>query len=74
MPYKPINEKTHSSKQKALPRMRTIPKAYKEIKELDANSDLTLCALHRMVNDGKISIVKVGTKRLINLDLLTLIY
>ena len=33
MPYKPINEKTHSSTQKALPRMRTIPKAYKEIKE-----------------------------------------
>ena len=51
-------------------RMRTIPKAYEEIKKLDNNTCLTMRALRRMCSNGDIPIVKVGNKSLINLDLL----
>lgn len=51
-------------------RMRTIPKAYEEIKQLDNHTSLTLRALRRMCANGEIPIVKVGNKTLINLDLL----
>ena len=51
-------------------RMRTIPKAYKEIKALDPNTDLTLRALRRMVKSGKIPSVQIASKTLVNLDLL----
>lgn len=52
------------------PRMRTISKAYEEVKIADPNTSLTLRALRRMVNSGEIPCVMVGTKRLIDLDLL----
>lgn len=55
---------------KVVPRMRTIPQAYEEIKKADPNSGLTLCALRRMVNNNEIPIQKVASKRLVNLDLL----
>lgn len=51
-------------------RMRTIPKAYEEIKQLDNNTSLTLRALRRMCANGEIPTVKIGNKTLINLDLL----
>lgn len=51
-------------------RMRTIPKAYEEIKQLDHNTSFTLRALRRMCKNGEIPTVKVGNKTLINLDLL----
>lgn len=51
-------------------RMRTIPKAYEEIKQLDNNTSFTLRALRRMCTNGEIPTVKVGNKTLINLDLL----
>ena len=51
-------------------RMRTIPKAYEEIKQLDNQTSLTLRALRRMCANGEIPIIKVGNKTLINLDLL----
>ena len=51
-------------------RMRTIPKAYKEIKALDPNTDLTLRALRRMVKSGEIPSVQIASKTLVNLDLL----
>lgn len=53
-----------------LPRMRTIPKAYDEIKKLDNNTSFTLRALRRMCTNGDIPTVKVGNKTLINLDML----
>ena len=53
-----------------LTRMRTIPKAYKEIKALDPNTDLTLRALRRMVKSGEIPSVQIASKTLVNLDLL----
>ncbi len=52
------------------PRMRTIPKAFEEIKQADPNTDLTLRALRLMVNNGSIPTVQVGRKRLVDLDLL----
>lgn len=51
-------------------RMRTIPKAYDEIKKLDNNTSFTLRALRRLCTNGDIPTVKVGSKTLINLDLL----
>ena len=51
-------------------RMRTIPKAYDEIKKLDNNTSFTLRALRRLCTNGDIPTVKVGNKTLINLDLL----
>ncbi len=51
-------------------RMRTIPKAYEEIKKLDNNTCLTMRALRRMCSNGDITTVKVGNKTLLNLDLL----
>ena len=53
-----------------LTRMRTIPKAYAEIKALDPNTDFTLRALRRMVNNGEIPTVQIASKKLLNLDLL----
>lgn len=52
------------------PRMRTIPKAYEEVKRADPNTSLTLRALRRMVNSGEVPCVMVGTKILVDLDLL----
>ncbi len=54
----------------SVPRMRTIPKAFDEVKKADPNTNLTLRALRRMVNNNEIPFVMVGTKRLVDLDLL----
>ena len=51
-------------------RMRTIPKAYQEIKALDPDTDFTLRALRRMVSSGEIPVIRIASKKLINLDLL----
>ena len=53
-----------------IPRMRTIPKAYEEIKRLDNNTCFSLRTLRRMVSTGEIPTVQINSKRLINLDLL----
>ena len=50
--------------------MRTIPKALKKKKQSDPDTNLTLRALRRMVNNGEIPAVKISNKVLINLDLL----
>ena len=51
-----------------IPRMRTLPEALKMLKELDSSTAITLRALRRMVNNGEIPVVMVGSKRLINFD------
>ena len=51
-------------------RMRTIPKAYEEIKLLDPDTCLTLRALRCMASRGEIPVIQIASKRLINLDLL----
>ena len=55
---------------RTLPRMRTIPKAYAEIKALDSGTSFSMRALRRIVKSGEMPTVTVGNKQLINLDLL----
>lgn len=52
------------------PRMRTLPKAYAEIKQIDPDTAITMRALRRMVKNGEIPTVNINSKKLINLDLL----
>ena len=55
---------------KTIPRMRTVPKADEELKQLDPNTCFTLRALRRMVKNNEIPTVSVANKKLINFDLL----
>ena len=53
-----------------VPRLRTLPKAYAEIKKMDPDTAFTMRALRRMVINGELPTVEVASKKLINLDLL----
>ena len=53
-----------------LPRMRTIPQAFKEIKAMDPDTSITMSTLRRLVKEGIVETVQVANKRLLNLDLL----
>ncbi len=64
------NERNHVMTTAALPRMRTIPQAFKEIKALDPDTSITVSVLRRLVKEGAIETVQVANKRLLNLDLL----
>ena len=55
---------------KRLPRMRTIPKAFDEIKKIDPDTSFTIRALRKLVNNGDLPAVKISNKVLINLDVL----
>ena len=57
-------------KNKGLPRMRTIPKAFEEVKRIDPDTCFTLRALRRMVKNSEIPVVNVASKKLINMDIL----
>ena len=52
----------------SVPRMRTLPEAFAELKKEDPSTAYTLRALRAAVNKGEIPVVSVGNKRLINLD------
>ena len=52
----------------SVPRMRTVPEAFRELKEADPNTGYTLRAFRAAVNRGEIPVVCVGNKRLVNLD------
>lgn len=45
--------------EKKPPRMRTIPKAYEEIKKIDPDTSISMRLLRKLVNSGKIPTVKV---------------
>lgn len=64
------NERNHAITTAALPRMRTIPQAFKEIKALDPDTSITVSVLRRLVKEGAVETVQVANKRLLNLDLL----
>lgn len=49
-------------------RMRTIKEAYKEIKEKDKDTALTVTGLRRLVNEGTIPCVLIGNKTLIAME------
>lgn len=55
---------------KKLPRMRTIPKAFEEIKKIDPDTCFSMRSLRKLVNSGEIPTVKISNKILLNLDLL----
>lgn len=52
----------------AVPRMRTLPEAFEELKKADPDTAYTLRALRAAVRNGEIPVINVGNKRLINLD------
>lgn len=52
------------------PRMRTAPQAIAELKKIDPDTAFTLTALKRMMKQGKIPVVQIESKRLVNLDTL----
>lgn len=61
------NENTRGTN---LPRIRTLPKAYAEIKRLDSNTSFTMAALRNMCSSGVVPTFKVGNKTLLNFDVL----
>ena len=66
-----MNENTFNDNVKnnnRLPRMRTIPKAYAEIKALDPDTSFSIRELRKLVNKGDLPTVKISNKKLINLD------
>jgi hypothetical protein len=65
-----MNDIKETNGTRNIPRMRTLPKAYAEIKALDPNTAFTMRALRRMVNTGELPVVQINSKKLINLDLL----
>ena len=50
--------------------MRTIPKAYAEIKRIDPDTSFSIRTLRKLVNNGEVPAVKVSSKVLVNLDIL----
>ena len=53
-----------------VPRMRTVPQAYRMLKEIDPGTAVTTGAIRQMISKGEIPVYKVGNKSLINFDLL----
>ena len=54
----------------SLPRMRTIPKAYKELKAADPGTSFTEKSLRQYIKRESIPTVSVGNKNLINCRLI----
>ena len=60
-----MNENTFNDNVKnnnRLPRMRTIPKAYAEIKALDPDTSFSIRELRKLVNNGDLPTVKISNK------------
>lgn len=53
-----------------LPRMRSLPKAYAELKALDPDTSLSMRGLRDLVSSGQIPTITIKNRVLINLDLL----
>lgn len=53
---------------KALPRLRTLDKAYNEIRDLDPHTDISKHFLRVLGIDGSIKTVMCGKKRLFDMD------
>lgn len=54
----------------SIPRIRTIPECVAMLKELDPETAITITALRNMVKRGEVPAVPVGSKSLINFDML----
>lgn len=53
-----------------MPQVRTIEQAYLWLKERDADTAITKTALRRLVTTGQLPAVRVGSKYLVNLEVL----
>lgn len=53
-----------------MPQMRTIEQAYIWLAERDADTALTKTALRRLITTGQLPAVRVGSKYLVNLEVL----
>lgn len=49
-------------------RLRIINEAFKQLKQEDPDTAITLCALRRIVKTGGISTIQIGRKSLIDYD------
>ena len=66
-----INNNTKESDyMQRIPRMRSIPQAYEELKRDDPNTCISKRLLRKMVSNGDIPTVKIEHKTLLNFDLL----
>lgn len=54
----------------SIPRMRTLPECVAMLRELDPETAVTLTALRRKAKRGELPVTMVGSKRLVNFDLL----
>ena len=54
----------------SVPRMRTIPEAVRLLHAMDSDCAVTVRAVRRFVDDGKLPVTHVGSKRLVNFDAL----
>lgn len=52
-----------------MPRMRTVPEAFNELKERDPDTAITFNAFDRLVKTGQIPCVRIGIKRVVNMDI-----
>ena len=50
--------------------MRTLPEAINCLREVDEETALTLHGLRKLISEGRIPYVLIGTKRLVNMDVL----
>lgn len=53
-----------------LPRVRTATGILDELKAADPNTAITLSYIRRTINSGRVPVVHVGKKKLVNLDLM----
>ena len=53
-----------------VPRLRTLPQAFEELKREDPDTAMTMRALRHMVETGEIPTISIYSKKLVNMDLL----
>ena len=51
-------------------RIRTIPDAYKHVKELDPETSITPHFIRQMITEGQVPYLKAGKKYLVDVDAL----
>lgn len=65
-----IQREIINPKNNNVPRLRTLPQAFEELKREDPDTAMTMRALRRMVNTGELPTVHIESKRLINMPVL----
>ena len=63
-------ENTNNTNSKPVARMRTVDEAYALLKELDPETSVSKNFIRRLALMGKIPVLNIGRRRLINFDLM----